>query len=246
MEKKFCFSLLCSLLSVTLLNAETGADDAFISFSTKGPDRYADGSIVRDGESYALVWSKDGNFDGFTASFEPIDANDKIVLSGALAKDGRCPNVLFQVPAKMAQELAAGVYGVYLLDTRCVFKDGTTGLNAPSAASSGTVNGYGSVSAQVYSTSLDKVFNGEASIASSPAVAPSSLKQPRIKAMEIRGENVFLTVENLKGFMRVSGGKNIKSPDYVGAAEETDGGENDVILVAPKTGDKGFFSVIRN
>lgn len=243
---KLLLAFLCVLPSLRPLNAAVGADDVFISFSTKGPDRYADGSVVRDGETYALVWSKDGKFDGFTAAFEPIDPDDRIVLSGALAKGGRCPDVLFQVPAKTAAGLAAGVYGVYLLDTRCVFKDGTTGLNAPSAASSGTVNGYGSVSAQVYSTSLNKVFNGEASIASSPAVAPSSLKQPRIKAMEIRGENVFLTVENLKGFMRVSGGKNIKSPDYVGAAEETDGGENDVILVAPKTGDKGFFSVIRN
>ena len=31
-----------------------------------------------DGERYALVWSQDGNFDGFTVSGEAVDANDKV------------------------------------------------------------------------------------------------------------------------------------------------------------------------
>ena len=47
--------------------AGAGTDDTLIAFSTKGPDRYADGTTVLDGECYALVWSIDGNFDGFSA-----------------------------------------------------------------------------------------------------------------------------------------------------------------------------------
>ena len=35
-------------------------DDTLISFSTPGPDKYADGTDVLAGECYALVWSKDG------------------------------------------------------------------------------------------------------------------------------------------------------------------------------------------
>lgn len=48
--------------------------DTRISFYTEGPDRYSDGTVVLDGESYALVWSKDGQFDGFTASGRSVDA----------------------------------------------------------------------------------------------------------------------------------------------------------------------------
>ena len=55
-------------------------NDTCISFSTKGPDTYLDGSVVLDGECYALVWSKDGVFDGFNAKGECIDALDRIVL----------------------------------------------------------------------------------------------------------------------------------------------------------------------
>ena len=60
-------------------------DDARISFSTVGPDRYADGSTVLDGECYALVWSNDGNFDGFAADGECIDPADRIVLAAPIA-----------------------------------------------------------------------------------------------------------------------------------------------------------------
>ncbi len=34
--------------------------DKLARFSTLGPDCYADGTIVRDGECYALVWSPTG------------------------------------------------------------------------------------------------------------------------------------------------------------------------------------------
>ena len=95
-----------------------GVDDARVSFSTKGPDCYADGSVVMDGECYALIWSKDGNFNGFDANGECIDPEDKIVLLAPVAKNGRCPPVLFQIPAAEAENLKNGQYAVYLLDTR--------------------------------------------------------------------------------------------------------------------------------
>ena len=102
-----------------------GADDALVSFSTTGaePDRYADGTAVLDGECYALVWSSDGTFEGLLANGMPADPNDKVVLLAPVARNGHCPKVLFQIPASTARELAGGVFGVLLLDTR-VAKDG--------------------------------------------------------------------------------------------------------------------------
>ena len=44
--------------------ALTAAEYASVSFQTTGPDKYADGETVLDGECYALVWTADGVFEG--------------------------------------------------------------------------------------------------------------------------------------------------------------------------------------
>jgi hypothetical protein len=64
--------------------------------------------------------------------------------------------------------------------------------------------------------------------------------------MRIEGDNVFITVENLKGFMRVSSGSDVSASDAATAAVETNGGDEDVTLVTRKPGNSGFFKVIRN
>ena len=93
-------------------------NDTLISFSTPGVDTYADGTAVKDGECYALVWSKDGVFEGIDVNGKPLDANDRVVLVAPVAKDGKCPALIYQVDADVAATLAGGQYGVYLLDTR--------------------------------------------------------------------------------------------------------------------------------
>ena len=50
---------LAFLLITTIVVA--GQNDALLAFSTKGPDRYADGTPVQVGEAYALVWSRTGS-----------------------------------------------------------------------------------------------------------------------------------------------------------------------------------------
>lgn len=227
-------------------------DDARISFSTKGPDCYADGSVVVDGECYALIWSKDGNFDGFDANGECIDPEDKIVLLAPVAKDGRCPPVLFQIPKAEAEELAGGEYAVYLLDTRIASGETVR----PCGTVNGKIalmNGYGAASANLAVGALNSKKaeeiaedKAEGQIASVLAAVPADCAQPRIKAMRIEGDNVFLTVENLKGFMRVSSGSDLSASDTASAAVETNGGDEDVTLVMRKPGNSGFFKVIRN
>ena len=105
--------LLCSVL------AYGSMQDKLARFSTPGPDCYADGSIVRDGECYALVWSPAGTtFSGFNADGTAASSRDRVVLAGELAQDGRCPDAVFQIPAKMYEALAGGEWAVCLVDTR--------------------------------------------------------------------------------------------------------------------------------
>ena len=225
--------------------------DARISFSTKGPDRYADGSVVMDGECYALVWSSDGKFDGFAANGACIDTYDRVVLMAPVAKDGRCPPVLFQIPQAEAEELAGGQYAVYLLDTRVASGD----TMRPYGTVNGKLalmNGYGAASANLAVGALNaksaETGNGPAGlVASSVSAAPAGCEQPRIKSMRIEGDNVFLTVENLKGFMRVRSGGDLTASDSATAAVETSGEGGEVTLVTRKPeSSSGFFKVIRN
>ena len=239
-------------LGITAVTFANSVGDARISFSTKGPDRYADGSVVMDGECYALVWSSDGKFDGFAANGECIDGYDRIVLMAPVAKDGRCPPVLFQVPQAEAEELAGGQYAVYLLDTRIASGDTVRPCGTVNGKLA-LMNGYGATSANLAVGALNSKKaeeiaedKAEGQIASVLAAVPADCAQPRIKSMRIDGDNVFLTVENLKGFMRVSSGSDLSASDTASAAVETNGGDEDVTLVMRKPGNSGFFKVIRN
>lgn len=108
-----------SALAMASAAAYGGISDRVVVFSTPGPDRYADGSKVLDGECYALVWSPAGEvFGGFNADGTAVNAADRVVLAGALAKNGKCMEAIFQVPEEEYKELSGGEWAVCLLDTR--------------------------------------------------------------------------------------------------------------------------------
>jgi hypothetical protein len=250
MKKKYFVPFFVSCFGVMGL---FGADlaDLRISFSTTGPDRYSDGTVVLDGECYALVWSKNGNFDGFTASGAPVDPDDKVILIAPIAKGGRCPSVLFQVPEAVAAACAGGAYEVYLVDTRLA----EGGAAVPGGLEKGKlklVNGYGEVSAELSIGSSEStaraetLVKDEGQVASQLPAAPADLAQPKIKAMDVGDEYVYLTVENLKGYLRVQSGPTVSAAETTGAATESKGDTEDVILIAPKKGQSGFYRVIRN
>ena len=248
--------LMTMIGAVGLAFAATAAiDDALLAFSTVGPDKYADGTTVLDGECYALVWTKNGaTFGGIAADGTAVAETDKIVLLAPVAKDGRCPNVLFQIDSAKADELADGTYGVYLLDTRVV----SNGTTKPAGIKNGKlslVNGYGlatkatkagKATAGGVTTAEEKDSEGGQLVAAG-AAAPKDLPQPKITSIKIEGDYVKLTVQNLPGFMRVSSGADVAADDTQGAAQATDGKTDEVILYAPKAaGASGFFKVIRN
>ncbi len=229
-----------------------GADDALITFSTNGaePDRYADGQVVLDGECYALVWSKDGVFDGINADGTLVDSEDKLLLVAAVASGGHCPEVVFQLSAKRAAALANGKYGVVLLDTR-INRDGKVVPRGTVGGKLSMVNGFGVVTEQMKvaassHTTISELLKPEGLVADRNAATVANVAQPRIKHIWIEGNNVFLRVENLGGFMRVQGGGTPNAVMTMGAATQSEAGTGDVILVAPKVGTSGFYKVHRN
>lgn len=131
-------SFVCALmLPMVTFAAE---DNVCLRFSTQGPDRYLDGNAVVDGEVYALVASKDGEFKGFNANGTVIDSgNDYVAVLAPVAKNGKCPPTWFQVrkedPHLPAWAFSSGKWGIFLLDTRLV--DGTVNPDQM-----GQVNGY--------------------------------------------------------------------------------------------------------
>lgn len=231
------------MFSVSLFSLYANSvEDSAIVFSTVGPDKYADGSTVLDGELYALVWTNDGVFEGFSADGKALDEKDKILIVAPLAKDGRCPKVMFQI--SRAAAVNYGKFEVFVMDTRVV---AASGVITPRGAANGKVNlvnGYGRVPAKISLSNLSSKAEG-AAVANLNSAAPKDTCQPRVKAMRIEGDEVVLTVENLPGYMRVQSGRDASTSDSTGAALETPASGDTVTIKAPKVGDSGFYRVIR-
>ena len=108
--------MLIAGLVLAVAGMATAAMDTVLTFSTVGPDRYANGDDVVPGESYALVWTAD--IAGFTLSDDGTATGGKVVLVAPVAEDGRCPPVKLNIKASVAPQYEGGVWGVYLFDTR--------------------------------------------------------------------------------------------------------------------------------
>ena len=231
------------MFSVSLFSLYANSvEDSAIVFSTVGPDKYADGSTVLDGELYALVWTNDGVFEGFSADGKALDEKDKILIVAPLAKDGRCPKVVFQI--SRAAAVNYGKFEVFVMDTRVV---AASGVVTPHGAENGEVklvNGYGRVPVKISLSNLSSKAEG-AAVANLNSAAPKDARQPRVKAMRIEGDEVVLTVENLPGYMRVQSGRDASTVDSTGAALEVPASGDTVTIKAPKVGDSGFYRVIR-
>ena len=241
--------------------------DKLARFSTPGPDRYADGSIVRDGECYALVWSPPGTaFAGFNADGTPVSSNDRVVLAGALAQDGKCRDAVFQIPAKEYAALAGGEWAVCLVDTRNL-------AGVPTGTQNGKpvrVNRWGIVSGGVEITTaasarprlaaaggtrsvVSETTGGTRSVASvaratNLSAVPPNLLPPQITAIELADGAVWLGVGGTVPYLDytiISGEtpNNLK-PDYF--AEVVEGnGRSEIAIGTPESPKRRFFKVKR-
>ena len=241
--------ILATILAAAAIPAMAGQDNILATFSTKGPDCYADGSVVKDGESYALVWTAKGaSFAGITLDGKAAGDQDlnRVLCVAPLAKDGRCPEVILEVNKVVADRYAgAGTFSLHLLDTRRA--DGT-----PGGVEAG-VNGFGA--AQEFELAAKSVDAGvqsgvatNAALAATASVLPASIPQPKIKSIEVKDGIVRLTVERTSKLLRygVSSGA---TPTGLAADSDfapADGDDlGDIVIEAPAKGASGFFTVGR-
>jgi len=157
------------------------ANDLLITFSTPGPDTYADGTTVLDGERYALCWSQD--FSKFFIKADGTAEGGEIILKAPVAKDGRCPTTVFEIDAAYAaaKNFASGSWSVFLLDTR------NFGKNA--------VNTVGQVGGSVaVGTGTTATLTG-AKATTSELAAGVEVPQPEITGIKIDNGNVYVTVK---------------------------------------------------
>ena len=242
-------NILMTILAAVAIPAMAGQDNILATFSTKGPDCYADGTVVKDGECYALVWTKTGaTFAGITVTGEAAGDQDlnRVLCVAPLAKDGHCREVVVEVNTVVADQYAgAGTFSLHLLDTRKA--DGT-----PGGLEAG-VNGYGT--AQEFSLAAKSAADGvqagiatNAALAATATILPASIPQPKIKSIEVKDGIVRLTVERTSRLMRygVSSGA---TPTGLAADSDfapKDGDDlGDIVIEAPAKGSSGFFSVGR-
>ena len=182
--------------------ATAAVDDALLSFSTVGPDKYADGTDVLPGECYALVWSADGQFEGIKADGTTIDPADKVVLVAPVAKQGAngtcCPAILYQVDKAFADAHANGQYAVYILDTRVKATDGTWavgGVDEKGALKA--VNGYDAVSEGTTAASESRKTVATTATGGASVATFAQVDAPVITAIKPNGTKITISTSGL-------------------------------------------------
>ena len=265
MRNKLISSILSAVLPLAVFaSANDFPGDYLVSFSSPGPDRYADGTIVPDGECYALVWSPAGKtFSGFNADGTAASALDRVVLAGPLALDGRCRDSLFQIPADTYQALEGGEWAVCLIDTR-------RANGVPAGVKDGKplrVNRWGIVtggvtiepaSASNFAAAL--AMGGKrprASLAASTpggvraanlSKVPSGAQAPTITAMDLSDGVVTLSVADTVPWLSytIESGFRLNTFAIDGQADKVDGNDgSEIVLETESISPSCFFRVIR-
>lgn len=235
-----------------------GMDNVVISFSTPGPDRYSDGTFVEDGECYALVWTPSGSeFSGISTN-GVAEGNSKVVLAAPLAKDRKCPRVVFEIDEDyVSANYPAGTWSVVLLDTRVFVinpEDGKPVIDANTGnrvvASKGNeknVNGYGVVgSAKAASAVKGASAEAMGGVQASSGTVAAGVPAPVVKDISFHGDNVYITITSTRPAYKYTL-KSGDAPDAItadaGANPEFGSESEDIILVTPKKAGGEFFKV---
>ena len=260
--------LLCAVLLCS--SAMAAMQDMVVRFSTPGIDRYADGSVVADGECYALVWSPKGSvFAGFNADGTPVSSADCVVLAGALAKDGKCRDALFQIPAEEYEEKKGGEWAVCLVDTRRAngvpAGIGANGIprrvNRWGLVNSGVKIEPDSISAMKLAATPRSTTRGLRLTASASdedsddgasagvlSAVPASVKPPKITALVFSDGVVRLTVEDTVPFLTYTLASGDAPNDLAtdDAADRVDGDmEAEIAIETNAAEGSRFFKVTR-
>ena len=210
---------------------------------TAGPDYYADGTLVNDGETYALVWVADGaEFGGFNTDGTLVDTDSNKLLSTAFKSKGhRLQYTPFQDTKGFIPE--GGTIMLICLDTR-----------TPEGGKGNLINSWSMVKAESAKNSIGgllKALKGVESVTDYlSAKLPKNIAQPTIKKIEVRGNEVWVTVERTSKnvYYGVAGAKNPGKDSKFNLSKDgsaAQGDENsDIVLKYPVSANGQFFKVI--
>lgn len=232
-----------SIAALAASAAFGAANDVLVTFSTPGPDKYADGKTVMDGERYALVYVADEA--NFKITADGKAEGGEIVLSAPVAKNGRCPVVMFEVDAALAaKKYSGGKWAVYLLDTR-TFSKNAAGEIVAKLSGGGTVNTVGLVGTADIGSSTVGDVSGVAA-ATGEIAKGANAPEPEVSDIFVDGDKVYIYVKGTVPYLSY-GLKTGATPG--GVAEEVGakksgqiGAEEEIYFVAP-AGEKGFFRI---
>ena len=225
---KKTIAAICAFASAV---AVAGMNDLLISFSTPGPDKYADGTDVQVGECYSLVGTK-------------ADGSQDIVLNYQTKLAGKCSSVVY-----MVDEVTAAKYtkwDIYLTDPRDFAKDGKpAGLDDKGQPKVKNVQAPVAASVASSGSQFASATVKEGVAAGAYDLAAAEVPQPEVKGIKIVGANVVVTVANTRpfvGYTLVSGKDttNFSIPAATGTNGDLAG---DIELIAPKKDGAQFFKV---
>jgi len=224
---------------------------SYVKFSSTGPDLYADGTPVLDGEVYALVWTKAGcEFAGFNADGTLVNPEtSKLVSAAAIATNQHCPTVMYMLTGANSDLDARGSFSVYLMDTRVKTAAGTTtvaGLDENGKAIIDAVNTTTAVATAVKGgtrTRADAASSTGAVVTAVPADAP----QPTITAVKVVGGQVIVKVANTVPYLQygISAGKTPSQLDQTDLVDGVNGTAEGLTLIVDDPAENRFFKVIR-
>jgi len=217
-----------------------GINNLVVTFSSQGPDKYADGTTVLDGECYALVYTPDGaEFNGIAGDGTAI-APSKVAIAAPIAKDGKCPQVQFQIDETYRnKEFPGGTWGVYLLDTRHykLNEQGEITTELESVGNSKQVNGYGKV-ATLGAGNFTSAAAGIAAVGEGAKFGEGAAV--KVKDIKFIDENVQITAEApANSRVSLQAGDEPANLGQVGGEKY---GDKEVIFITPKS-NGNFFKV---
>ena len=232
------------MIAASALAFGAWATPSFVQFSSVGPDKYADGTTVVDGEIYALV-SVSGEFEGINSDGSTVDPNDVILYAAPLAKNGHCKTVVFTL--KDGQDTSN--LAVYLLDTRVKTADGKSTVTGVDENGKLTlVNSYATVDA-IQSGEVVAKAEGAAQTTALATVALSDVPAPTITGIKVVGAKVEITVANTVPELRytVTGGETPSTITKKDLVSGINGSADGITLVvdSEEAKDCRFFKVTR-
>ncbi len=209
--KKILMSVVCAAALCAVADDEESPN--WLYFSSKGPDRYADGELVKDGEIYALVWSRTGQ-DGkpvsefaMTADGAVTDpANHVMVDCPPIAKGHRCPDHVYVLTKEELDAYKGGVFSVFLFDTRTTAADGTVEVGKRNE--DGTLaccNSYTDADVTVRASDPAIAMKAKVEVAATAAdqtALPPSVPTPEVKIEPVGGDRLVVKAEKLVPYVK--------------------------------------------